>query len=344
MASGYNKSQFESVVGTEVNTPTLSTKILYTPLISMEFDPGANPLDRNDELRGTDEPVPVLSDTFAGTWSQETRAYPDLTGWRLKHILGAPTTTAGNGVIIDPDGVAIPTNAFRHVFTAPFGPAGDAPLTTEETLAWHDQSFYVKAKGCGCESLALESPETGGCMVRTAGPVTYHTRISNPSLTPSYESLATRPFFERDLTIVTWLSGTAISTSLGVNIANAIEDLSDLSVGPTQHRRGLAKSQEAAPIRFSGSIEKRLIDPDDYDALINATGFAVKARWKSRTIIASSYAHQLWVECSNAQYTGGGPAALSNARRHGASFDWAASRDVSASATVTIVNATTNYL
>src|SRR5215213_7715098 len=146
MATGYNKSQYESVVGTEVNTPTLSTKILYTPIVSMGFDPGANPLDRNDELRGSDEPTAVLSDTYAGSWSQETRAYPDSVGYRLKHILGAPTTTTGNGVITDPDAATIPTGAFKHVWTAPFGPTGDAPLTTEEILAFKDQSFFIKAK------------------------------------------------------------------------------------------------------------------------------------------------------------------------------------------------------
>lgn len=346
MATGYNKSAFESVVGTEVNTPTLSTKILYTPLISMEFDPGVQPLDRQDELRGLDEPTAVLSDTYAGSWSQETRAYPDAVGFRLKHILGAPTSTTGNGVITDPDSATIPTGAFKHVWTAPFGPSGDAPLTTEEILAWKDESTFVKAKGSACESLSLESPETGGVMMRTGGPITYFTRISDPGLSPTYESLATRPWFQRDQVIVTWLGSTAISTALSVNIANAVEDLDDLAIGPTQHRRGLAKANEPAPIAFTGSIDKRVINATDFDALINATGFGVKVRWTSRTIIASSYAYKLWVECTNAQYVGGGPEALSNNRRHGASFDWKATNasGTPGSVTVTLVNATTNYL
>jgi hypothetical protein len=345
MATGYAQSRYESVVGTEVNTPTLSTKTLYTPVISKEFDPGVQPLERDDELRGLDEPVAVLSDMYAGTWSEETRAYPDSVGFRLKHILGSPTTTAGNGVITDPDAATVPTNAYRHVWTAPFGPSGDAPLTTQEIMAWHDQTFYVTAKGCGCESLALESPEQGGVMMRTGGPITYYSRVSNPGLTPSYESLATRPFFQRDLVIVTWLGGSAISTAFSVEIANSIEDLDDLSVGPTQHRRGLAKSQEAAPIRFTGSIDKRVIDPDDFDALMNATGFGTKTRWKSRSFITGSYPYQLWIECDNAQYIGGGPGALSNNRRIPGQFNWKATSDgVGASVTVTLVNNVTSYI
>jgi hypothetical protein len=239
----------------------------------------------------------------------------------------------------------VPTGAFRHVWTAPFGPSGDAPLTTQETLAWHDQSFYINAKGCGASGLTIESPETGGVMLRTEGPVTYFARIANPSLTPTYESLATRPWFQRDQVIVTWLGGTAISTALGVSIANEIEDLEDLSVGPTQHRRGLAKSQAAAPIRFTGSIDKRLIDPDDFDALIAATGFSTKTRWTSRSFITGSYPFKLWIECDNCQYIGGGPQALSNNRRIGAGFNWKATSDgVGASVTVTLVNNVTNYI
>lgn len=343
MATGYEKSAFESVVGTEVNTPTLSTKILYTPLIGFELDTGVNPLERDDELRGEDQPLQILSDTFAGQWTKETRAYPDTVGFEAKGILGAPTTTAGNGVITDPDGTTIPTGAHRHVYTAPFGPSGDAPLTTERVLAYKDQSVFVKCKGCATQELSLENPETGGVMLRANGPVTYYTRIADPSLTPSYESLATRPFFQRDLVVVTWLANSAASTGFDVSIANDIVDMDDLSVGPTQHRRGLAKGD--APIIFTGNIQKRLIDADDWDALINATGFAAKMRWKSRSIIASSYPYQLWIEFDNCQYNGGGPEGLANRRRIGASFPFKATYDgAGASVTVTLVNNVSSYV
>lgn len=345
MSTNYSKSAFESVVGTELNTPTLSTKILYRPAVSVNFEPNATPLERDDELRGTDEPLMVLSDTFAGNWSAEGRLYPDTAGFELKHILGAPTTTVGNGVITDPDGATIPTGGFKHVWTAPFGPSGDAPLTTEEIVAAKDQAVFWRAKGVGCDSLAITNPGTGGTMYTASGPVTYYTRIADPSLTPTYEALTVRPFFQRDFVIATYLGATGVSSDYDVSIANPIEDVDDLSVGPTQHRRGLAKSKEPGPIVFSGTITKRVIDADDWDALMAATGFAVKVRWTSRSIIASAYPYKLFIEHDNAQYVGGGPEPISNSRRIGASFEYKATYDgAGASTTVTLVNATTNYL
>lgn len=342
MATGYSKSAFESVVGTEFNTPALSTKILYTPLLSFELDPGAAHLERDDELRGVDEPLMVLTEKFAPTWSLSTRAYPDALGYRLKHILGAPTTTVGNGVITDPDAATIPTGAFKHVWSAPFGPAGDSPLTTEEIVAYKDQSSFFKAKGCAAESLSLESPESGGVQLQCSGPAAYVVRIADPSLTPTYESLATRPFMLPDLTIVTWLAGTATSTEFSVGVANSVEEIRDLGV-PTLYRAALAKGD--LPIISSGSISKRSIDPEDWDALIGATGFAVKSRWTSRSIIASGYPFKLYYEADNAQYVGGGPAALANQRRIGATFDWKATYDgAGASSTWTLVNNVSSYV
>jgi hypothetical protein len=75
----------------------------------------------------------------------------------------------------------------------------------------------------------------------------------------------------------------------------------------------------------TGSIPKRVIDADDYDALLAATGFAVKIRWQSTVNIgATAYKYTLWLELLNAQYMDGGPEALANKRRHGGSFNWKA--------------------
>jgi hypothetical protein len=51
----------------------------------------------------------------------------------------------------------------------------------------------------------------------------------------------------------------------------------------------------------------------------------------------------LFIEMSAAQYVAGGPDALANRRRIGGSFDFRAARNASASATVTVVNATALY-
>jgi hypothetical protein len=108
---------------------------------------------------------------------------------------------------------------------------------------------------------------------------------------------------------------------------------------PRPHREG------RRPIVVSGSIPKRHIDVDDFDALIAATPFTVKVKWQSTvSIAATSYKYTLWLECPNAQYVAGQPNPLMNQRRHGATFDWKATYAGSAgSSKWTLVNATTSY-
>src|SRR3954467_8652553 len=109
MPTPYVRESFEDIPGNETNSTTLSTKKVFSPLQSFAPKLGVNPMERDDEVRGQDEPIAVLSDAYSPSWEYKSRAYPDLLGFRLKHILGAPTTTAGNGVITDPDSAVIPT-------------------------------------------------------------------------------------------------------------------------------------------------------------------------------------------------------------------------------------------
>lgn len=341
MATGYLHGKFESTPGNEDNTPTLSTKEIYVPLIS--FEPGLNPapLDRDDELRNSDEPLQVLPEAYSPEWSLESRVYPDSIGYFLKEILGAPVTTAGNGVITDPDAVAVPTGAYRHVWTAPYGPAGASPLTSQLQASYADQSTFFKLKGAAAANLAITTPETGGARFTTSGPANYMARQSNPSLTPAYEALSIPPFMRGHLTIDTWLSGTATTEDFDVGIENPVETVRSLGISsafPDVVEKG------EGMIVVSGSIPKRQLNADDYDALLNATRFAVKVKWANTAIIASAYPYKLFLEGDGAQYVGGGPSALVNSRRIGASFDWKMTSDgAGASSTWTLVNSTASY-
>ena len=103
--TGYIRGDFETTVGSEANSsPTLSSKTIYIPATSASLSLNPSPLTRDDEVRGIDEPIAALEDVHAPTWALETRAYPDVLGFLLKAKLGAPTTTAGNGVITDANG------------------------------------------------------------------------------------------------------------------------------------------------------------------------------------------------------------------------------------------------
>jgi hypothetical protein len=278
-------------------------------------------------------------DSYTPTWETESRAYPDLLGFRLFELLGAPTTATGDGVITDPDSTVIPTGAYKHVWTAPFGPSGASPITTQKQLAYKDQDVFFKAKGCAVEKLDIESPEEGGVRVKASGPVLYLSRVSDPAATPSYESLATRPFTRGGLQL-DWLSGGGTVEDFSLSVANPVEVVRSLGIAskfPDVMEKG------EGLITFTGSIPKRQLDATDWDALLNSTGFAATATWTSDTVIASAYPYKLFIAMSNAQYTDGSQDELSNKRRLGATFDFKATYAGSASVTVTLVNATASY-
>lgn len=341
MPSGYVRGAGESIPGNETNAPTLSTKKVFFPIISFEPKTGTNPLDRSDELRNQDEPLSVVPDSFEPSWEMTNRGYPDLLGFLLKQSLGAPTTTTGNGVITDPDGTAIPTGAYRHVWTAPFGPSGASPLTAQYDVAYSDQGVYYKLKGCAQESLSIESPEEGGVQVGSSGPVAYANTQSNPSLTPTYESLAVLPFTRGNLSLPTWLSGSGTHEDFSLNIANPVEAVRSLGIA-SKWPDAIEKANEGSVV-VTATLSQRQLDPQDLDALRDSTGFEAIARWVSEGIIASSYPYKMYCRMLNAQYVEGDPQGLANQRRHGAQFSVRSTTASTGSTIFTLVNATSSY-
>ena len=343
MANGYTHAALESIPGNETNAPTLSTKVIYEPIQSLEIQLGPQHMERDDELRNVDEPLALLAEHFDPTWSLTSRAYPDMLGFELSAMLGLPTSTKGNGTITDPDGGTIPSGTiYRHVWTAPFGPSGLSPKTAQRQVAYSDESFFLKAKGCGTDTLSIDSPDSGGVSLKTSGPALYVAKIADPSLTPAYETLSIPPFERSHLTLPTWLSGTGETEDFTVAISNPMDRVRTLGIA-SKFADQLEKGD--GPIVVSGSIPKRVIDPDDWDALVAATGFAVKAKWISTVNVgAVSYKYSLWMECLNVQYTDGGPEALANKRRLGGSFNWKSTYNGTAGSTkFTLVNGTSSY-
>lgn len=343
MANGYAHAALESIPGNETNTPTLSTKVIYEPVQQMQIDPGPSHMARDDENRNVDEPLALLAEKYDPKWSMQSRMYPDMLGFELAAMLGLPTTTAGNGTITDPDTVVIPTGATRHVWTAPFGPAGLSPKTAQRQAAYVDEGFFLKAKGCGTDSLSIDSPDSGGAILKTSGPALYVARVSDPALTPTYEALSIAPFERSHLTLPTWLASTAETEDFSVAISNPMETVRTLGIA-SKFADQMEKGD--TPIVVSGAIPKRVLDADDWDAMMAATGFVVKARWQSTVVIgATTYKYTLWIECLNAQYTDGTPDPLSNKRRLGATFNWKSTYNGTPGSTkITLINATTSYV
>lgn len=341
MPTGYLRGALESTPGNETNSPTLNTKKLFPPLRSFAPKLGASPMERDDELRNQDEPLAVLSDIYEPGWEYESRVYPDLLGWFLNLTLGNPTTTAGDGIITDPDATAIPAGCYRHVWAAPFGPTGASPLTAQFDVAYRDQAVYYKMKGAACSEVSIASPEQGGVTISASGPAAYLDRQSDPALSPTYETLAVRPFTRGDLTLPTWLASTGTHENFELSIESPVELVRSMGI-KSKYPDVVEKSNEG-PIIVRGSLPQRQLDTADWDALKNATGFAAKARWVNDSIIASSYPYKLFVEMSNCQYVDGDAEELGNKRRHGANFDWKSTTASTGSTTITLVNATTSY-
>ena len=341
MPSGYTRLAIESIPGNETNAPTLSTKKLFMPVITFGPQMGASPLDRNDELRNLDDTLPVVPDSYDPSYQFDVRGYPDTLGFLLTWMLGDPVVGTGNGVITDPDGAVIPTGAFRHVWTAPFGPSGASPLTAQADLAYKDQYVFYKGKGFALAELEFDFPEEGGMMVRASGPGAYLDTQSDPSLTPAYESITIRPFTRGGLTLPTWLTGSGTHEDFGLRFASPVESVR--SMGIKSKWPDVVEKANEGPITVGFSLDQRQIDQDDIVALRDATGFPIKAKVESDSIIAGSYPYRLWAQGSNAQYTEGDPEPLGNKRRHGHSFTGRFSNAGSASATITLVNATALY-
>jgi hypothetical protein len=341
MPTGYLRAAIESEPGNEVNTPTLSTKKVFPELQSFTPKPGVKPMERDDELRGQDEPLLVLPEVYEPTWAAAMRMYPDPLGLFLSLCVGPAENVKGDGIVKDLNEVVIPTGAFRHRWTAPFGPTGANPLTAQFDVAYKDQTVFRKMKGAALETLGITNPDTGGVSLALSGPATYYDTQSDPALTPAYETLTIRPFTKSNLVVKGLTNGGEIE-DFTVTIANPVEV--NRSLGIASRWPDKMEKADSGPIVVSGTIPKRFIDADDLLALKEATGFELVASYVSDTKVgATTFPYKFAVKCVNAQYVDGEEAALENKRRIGASYNWKSTTASTGSTTFELVNATESY-
>jgi hypothetical protein len=342
MANGYTKAAHESVPGNENNTPTLSTKVIYEPVQSINATLEPKHLERDDELRPGDEPLACSRRCSTPSGSSRPRL-PRHARVRADPDARHAVSTAGDGVITDPDAATIPVGATRHVWTAPFGPTGLNPKTVERILAYKDSGVFFKAKGCGTSALSIDTPESGGVSMKASGPA-LHLAGSRPRAHPDLRgahrrAVPARELHDRDV-------AGQHRRDRGRHRRVRAPDGTRPHPRDREQVRRRARDGRRARVICTGSIPKRVIDADDYDALLAGTGFAVKVKWTSTVNIgATSYKYTFWLECLNAQYLDGGPEALANKRRHGGSFNWKSTNTGTAGSTkLTLVNATASYV
>lgn len=230
----------------------------------------------------------------------------------------------------------IPVNANKWTFTKR---GGITAKTLQMILAYVDEATFLRGQGFGCSQLGVTAD--GAVTAEMQGLVV--ARIADPNLTPTFDSPAI-PHLRRGDLYLSWLTGSGVTEDFSVSIANPLVKRRTLGRLPSSYFPDVME-HGTDRVRLTGSIPKTVLDPDDYDAMVAATSFAAKARWKSPTNIgATSYPYTMWIRMPAVQYVGGGPDEISNARRFGQSLDFWAAWDVTAGYDfrITLANAITS--
>jgi hypothetical protein len=276
--------------------------------------------------------VPRLLDAFTPDGDLNMRAYAN----SLPSLLVAAgfnnTITAGGAGVMDPDAVLIPTGAQRHVLTKR---GGLNPKTLQIIFGYTEQSVFIKGSGIGVAGWTLNA---AGDFTATLNALVFK-RISDPVLTPVLDTQAIPPFRRADV-FLTWLTGSGESDDFSMSATNTLVRRKSFSANVRSYFSDrLFHGDERVTI--TGTIPKYSLDPDDLDALMAASVFAAKCRYKSDVNIgATAYPYSMWVEMPACQLIGGQPDELGNHRRFGASFDWWAAWDEASGydVKITIVN------
>jgi hypothetical protein len=314
----------ESPVHENANTAVTPHRIasnkLYLPVRSARLSPAPGHLDRSDELRGIQGAPARLIEMYEPGGALSERIYfKDLT-WLLTLAGFVGTHTAGDGVITDPDGVVIPAGAERWVFAK--RDTIDAQ-TAQVRINHKREDVELKGNGYAISQLGLNA---AGELTADLVGLVLKRLAADTTTVPAYPSQQIPPARRGEL-LLTWLANGGRPADFSLSIANPVERVRDISIDPPSHYPN-ALEHAAEQVAVTGSIPKRALDADDFDALLAATTFAAEARWKSsKSIGVTGYKYALWIEMPSCQYVAGEPEEHGNKRRVGASYDFFAAYD-----------------
>lgn len=343
MALKYVEARYETGTGPGKESGVSSSfaaKTIYFPCEEFSFDESAAQLERDDELRTVNEAIRFDQESFAPSWDMTIRMYPDSFAFMMKGHLGAPVTTAGDGVITDLASVVIPVGATRHTWTAPYA-TGTTPQTLMFRIADPESTMFYDIRGATITGCEVSSPDSGGIMVKWSGLANYISRVADPSLTASYESLAIEPFM-RAFATLSWLASSANTDSLSWSVNKNTEHTR--TYGGASKWPDLVEHGEGL-VQIAGQIDKRTINSTDWDALIAATRFTSLATYTHPDIIATAYPYKVFFQAPNTSnaYLTGGPESVMNRKRTPAAFQFRVTRDSATSCVIQVVNATASY-
>jgi hypothetical protein len=256
-------------------------------------------------------------------------------------LIGDVVTTAGNGVITDPDGDTVPAGAHRHVFAKK---SGATPKSGRITASYGDS--WIQGRGVTIPEMAF-SLDADGLKANATLMANYISRLTaNPADTPAYEDFSILPFRRRNVIVDVDNGGTKNLETIEWSLAQSLEyvrDLGSMTGFPTDTER---ENSFEGFLALTGALTRRDFDDADWDSLIAATDFALTIKAESeQNIGATNYPYRMWVEAPGAQFIGGENEALKNQARHQHELQWEAGYDEAAGYDfrVTLVNATAAY-
>lgn len=305
---------------TAVTPYRISTVGRFFPVQSAEPTLGVQQLSRADEARGILGSYPSLIETYQPGASISMRCYLNDLVFLLQTCGLTDTVVQGDGSTIkDPDSVAIPTGAYRHVFTKR---TGTTAKTAQLIWAYVEQAIFLKGNGFGTSGLTLNSQ--GDLGVTMEGLVL--ARVTDPNLTPAFDAITIPHVRRGDLTL-TWLSGTGGTDDFTVSLANPIARRRSMNLATPSYFSDKLLFDEGQ-VALTGTVPMFTLAANDWDAIKSASTFAAKARWVTPVNIgATSYKYSMWIEMPACQLTEGSIDALQNRRRHGGSVSWFAAWD-----------------
>lgn len=355
MRDPYIRLRAEQSPITYPGTGTISTNALWIPGTKLDVDPQFIYEDRNDEI-GPTGPRPGYVSGADPKWALPLRAYPDPMGLFLFGWAGAITTTAGDGIIKNPDNVAIPVGAYRHKYggsaTEPatpvegVGPDYKAGITPQTLICdWADDDGsgpWWLTTGLAVEEIKLGG-DAGALTCDVSGKALYHKRqTADPTLTPAYAAATVLPWNAGEITL-TWLGGTGTIEDFSLTLSQPLE----IKVPPVGSNPSYWPSLVRLTDRrtITGTIKFSDIDTTDYDAFVNSTSFAAVAKYTTASYITGTTPYQMWIDMPECVLTGMKPGALENTVSREMEFDFQAFYDTTDTfdAKITLVNGQTAY-
>lgn len=343
-ASGYIQYLHESAPNSEHTANSVSTVQAesYLPATDWQWTQTPQLDDRTDELRGIADPLfPDVAGQNGCEHTMSMRLYPNYLGVLLTNMLGAGSYAAGDGVIADPDGTVIPVGANRWTWLSSSLPV--LPKTAQIILAYKDESTFFKFTGAGCDQIKLGVGQQGSAStIQATHKSLYVNRISDPSLTPTYDATTVKPLLRAQHSIPTWLPNTGIAVDIDYTFDCPVE--LDWSMGSGSKFPDLI-DRSGVGQKLSGNLTLRYVNSVDWDAFINSTAFTVESKWvSSQNIGATNYPYKLFI-LGRAQYTGASVDSLKRAIRLGQQVPFTMGYDGTSAYAfkVVLVNATASY-